>query len=76
MTNIDTKQIMADVKANHAKLESCDRHDFSQPIDRRTKEPIPERVVFCDWRCVRCGGWVDCHAKHWFDIGVRHGGAK
>lgn len=70
---IDSKEIMESIRANSALLESCKRHDFSIPIDRNTKKPIPEKVLFCDWRCSNCGGWVDGQRKVWYNLGLKHG---
>lgn len=67
------EEIWKAVKANCALLDACAKHDFSTPVDRRTKQPIPERVLFCDWRCKNCGGHVDGIAKQWYELGLKHG---
>ena len=65
-------KIFQQVKANLKLLESCPRHNFSVPVDRHTKQPIPDKVTFCDWRCSECGGWVDGLAKRWYEQGMAH----
>lgn len=68
--------IRKEVEANRALLQGCPVHEFTQPIDRRSKQPIPQPVMFCDWRCQRCGGWVDTVAKNWYERGVAHQQAR
>jgi hypothetical protein len=82
VTGISVKvqdEIFEQVKVNHAKLNSCVAHDFSICIVRRTKEtvtnPTPEQRFGAKWRCSRCGGEVDCHAKHWYELGMKHADA-
>lgn len=53
------------VKANSAKLESCQRHDF---VALET-----ERRLGGKYRCSACGGEADSHAVHWYRAGLRHG---
>lgn len=73
---IDMDKIVVEVKANRLLLDGCAGHDFSQPIDRHSKQPIAAQVVFCDWRCTRCGGWVDGIARGWYNKGVAHEQAR
>ena len=81
MVGIDRKtseEVLAEVKANSAKLNSCSRHDFSICLDRRTKEtiadPKPEQRLFARWQCSKCGGRVDGTSKHWYQLGLSHSG--
>ncbi len=63
---IDTKAILAQVQANRAALEGCaGPHDFSESLQ-------PGRLGG-KWRCTRCGGEVDFHARHWYQAGLKHG---
>ena len=73
LSRTDLKSIHEQVKANHAKLEACDAHDFSIPIDRITLKEINERVFGCKWSCKHCGGNVDGQSKYWYLKGVLHG---
>jgi len=66
--------ILVEVKANMALLETCQRHDFSIVIDRRTKQPIenpaPSQRFGAKFKCTRCGGIVDGSARIWYDRGL------
>ena len=72
LSRTDLKSIHEQVKANQAKLDSCTKHSFTIPVDRRTKEPIPERVFGCSWRCEHCGGNVGITEKMWYALGMLH----
>ena len=52
-------QIADEVKANHALLNACQRHEFS-PISTGRR-----------YRCIECGGEIDRHAFYWHQIGRR-----
>lgn len=59
------REILAEVRANQAKLDACPRHDF---------EALPGDNAFglakkC--RCIHCGGIVDRHAWYWHEQGRR-----
>lgn len=66
LTRSTMLEVLAEVKANSAKLDACPRHDF---------EPVPgARVVFGQpdrYRCRQCGGEVDRHAYYWHEQGRR-----
>lgn len=70
-------QIIAEIKANSAKLDACILHDFSICLDRVTKKPIdnpePKQMFGAKWRCKNCGGDVDAMAKRWYNLGLQHG---
>lgn len=68
----DSKQIFERIKANQAKLDSCSKHSFSVPIDRRTMLPLTKPEFGCRWRCENCQGEVDGIARVWFNRGVEH----
>lgn len=70
---IDTKKLLEEVRKNQAKLEACDGHEFSVPLNRLTKERLEAPSLFCDWECVHCGGVVDGPSKRWYDRGLAHG---
>jgi len=53
------------VRKNHQKLDSCQRHDFS--IDMNPEKPVGKK-----YQCTRCGGEVDLSAKHWYEKGLAH----
>lgn len=71
------KQIIEEVKIfmadNGAKLKSCSLpHKFTIPVDRITKADLPERRVFCEWKCELCGAIQDFGHKHWYELGLKH----
>lgn len=59
-------EILAGVKANHARLDACaGPHDFS----------IPERQVGSlvhEWRCTKCHGTVPTVERSWYLAGLAH----
>lgn len=62
------KEILAQVRANMAKLDGCSGpHDF---------QPITEQKFFCRYRCTKCQGEVDSHAKIWYAKGLKHAAPK
>lgn len=63
LTRIDAQGILADIKANNARLQSCPQHRF------------PAGAVFGrKWICMDCGGKMDAgHALAYAD-GVRAAG--
>lgn len=68
---------MAEVKKtileNNQKLASCQLpHEFTIPIDRITKAELPEKQIFCKWKCKLCGAIQDFEAKHWYELGLQH----
>ena len=67
-----TNKIMADIKANTDKLNSCTGHAFTIPFDRLTKKEISVPNLGCRWRCSNCGGEVDATARIWYNKGVEH----
>lgn len=63
---IDSKQIMAEVKANMAKLDGCvGPHDFVRM----------EEKLFSKFRCTKCGGVVPGDSAGWYRKGLLAGGA-
>jgi len=72
MAAVNVDKIMEEVRANHALLDSCAAHDFSIPINRLSKQPIEPGMPthFCDWKCSKCGGWVDHPRKSWYEKGM------
>lgn len=68
MTNLSPTEILSileKVKANHAKLDGCSRHDFEiVPLDQgllsRSKQV---------YRCEHCGGEIDGTKYRWHEIG-------
>lgn len=73
--------IWEQVKANQTKLDGCvSPHDFSICLDRTTKtavdNPTPQQRFGARWRCSKCGGDVDHHAKMWYALGLKHAGEQ
>jgi hypothetical protein len=59
---IDTKKLLAEVRANHEALVHClGVHDFQE---------VTGRKMFGRWRCTKCTGEVDSHAFHWYTAGL------
>jgi hypothetical protein len=53
------------VKANHARLDACRRHDFAR-ID-------PHTPMVGKYRCRECGGEADGSSVFWYQKGLEHG---
>jgi len=72
---VEIDAILAEIKANTARMENCSRHDFSITLDRRTKQPIenptPAQRFGAKFKCTRCGGIVDGLARIWYDKGLK-----
>lgn len=66
---IDSKQIWEEVKENHKKLDSCNKHDFSIDV-------TPAIKFGKKYKCSSCGGVVDGITKLWYEKGVEHGKAS
>jgi hypothetical protein len=64
-----SKEVMDDVweqvKKNQALLKACGGHDFSIVHEQRG-------LLRTKWRCSKCGGVVDLHSKHWYELGLAH----
>lgn len=72
---IDTKALLAEVQANHKRLNACPMHDFAplsalKPGDVTPRPPFSRR-----YRCARCAGEIDGSAFFWYSEGRRHGSA-
>lgn len=65
MAALDAKQLMLEVRANHARLGECARHDF-QAFAAPAASPLAKR-----YRCSRCLGEVDGVAFYWWSIGIK-----
>lgn len=63
------EQLAHEVKANHALLEHCRNHSFTEPLDD------PGSRLRVRWRCANCQGVVDASAKLWYARGRAHGHA-
>ncbi len=62
-----TLKLWEEVKANHAKLDGCPKHDFKLI----NKQPLSARH-----RCTACGGEIDGTAYHWYSLGLKHGASQ
>lgn len=68
----DPRALAAEVKVNLSKLDTCQRHEFEGDpgsVMATLKDGSP---WFRRYRCTRCGGSVDSHAYHWYQLGLRH----
>ena len=61
------ERIMAEVRENIRKLDSCKLLDFS--IDLMPDRPI---AMGMKWQCSKCGGKVDHDRKQWYELGLTH----
>lgn len=55
--------IWAEVKANHARLDACPRHNFVQDKSGQ---------MGSRWTCAACGGWVSASDALWYQRGLEH----
>ncbi|MFY9479159.1 MAG: hypothetical protein WAQ08_16055 [Aquabacterium sp.] len=60
----DMDALWAEVKANHAKLQACRRHDFVRPAGI---VPINAKLT-----CRACDGWASPSDARWYDLGLAH----
>ena len=63
------QQIIEESKENRAKLDSCDKHDFSIPI----KEPKQYGSYIRRYQCSKCGGTLATSEVHWYKQGLLNG---
>lgn len=67
--NIDSKAIMAQVKANIARLDGCaGPHDFHE-------RPEVPRKLFAKRVCSKCGGEISSSDFYWYQKGLAHAAA-
>jgi len=71
VVGIDHKAILTEVRANLAKLDSCQRHEFVGLREGAIR--CKDGFAFRDYRCANCGGKVDSHAERWYRRGIEHG---
>lgn len=65
LTGVTKKEVLSiweQVKANKARLDECNLHNFVQ-IDNR---------LGSKWRCDKCQGEVDASAVLWYQKGLNH----
>jgi hypothetical protein len=76
MSRAEIDTMLAEIKANNMKLDTCPRHDFSIVLDRHTKQPIesatPAQRFGAKFQCARCAGIVDGIARIWYERGLKH----
>lgn len=70
LTVAECQVLAAEVRANHALLDSCRAHNFETPIDP------PGARINSRWRCSVCTGVVDASAKRWYERGRDHGHSR
>ena len=64
LTKTEIKDIWEEVKANHARLSKCPRHEFVPMDDNRV---LPRR-----FKCASCGGTLGAVEAHWYTKGLKH----
>lgn len=64
----DMVSLWEEVKANHAKLQDCQRHDFVWPAGT---VPMNAKVI-----CRACTGWVSPSDARWYELGLAHARVK
>jgi hypothetical protein len=68
LSGIDKTEIgamAAQIKANHAKLDSCSYHEF-EPTGA-----VPASIMRQKYQCKNCGGTIDRSAYIWHERGRR-----
>jgi hypothetical protein len=65
--SIDGQKLLQEVRENHARLDSCPRHDF--------KAEGPENQLGVKYLCLHCQGRIDAVSRHWYLRGLAHGAA-
>lgn len=60
---LDTKKILAEVKARQAAMEACPGHHFPSP---------PDWKVLRGWRCANCDQLFDAHEIAMYKQGLKH----
>lgn len=55
------KALWADTLANHARLDSCPRHDFA-PAEPKSRQRV----------CKNCGGSLNSIEARWYERGIAH----
>lgn len=67
LTKKDMENILAEVKANIARLQGCDiPHDFKPTSGK------PEATIGEKYECTKCKGRVDHVAYSWYVKGIEH----
>ena len=61
------KELWAQVKENHARLESCPYHEFEQS----KKTAMLRSLTHQRYVCIHCGGEIDHQAYMWHERGRR-----
>jgi len=61
----EISSLYEEVKANSARLRSCDAHTF-EPLPGQEQKVMGKRYV-----CTACRGEVDHHAFYWHEVGRR-----
>ena len=61
------KELWAQVKENHARLESCPYHEFKQS----KKTAMLRSLTHQRYVCIHCGGEIDHQAYMWHERGRR-----
>lgn len=67
---IDSKRLLAEVRANLALLNDCGDHTF-EPIVTEA-HPADKPMYGRKYCCKSCGGVVDAVAAHWYERGRSH----
>lgn len=68
LTKEDMKNVLAEVKANIARLQGCKvPHDFKPTSGK------PEATIGEKYECTKCKGRVDHVAYAWYVKGLKHG---
>jgi len=67
LTRDDAQQILAQVKANAARLNACSApHEFVDMLEHN----VPGHR----YRCSKCGGEVAGQCVRWYLLGMKHAG--
>ena len=75
MNRVEAKQLLAEVRANHKRLTECTAHAF-EGEEKTAWYSSSKIAMFKYYVCKNCGGRVDSHAHHWFEVGLKQGKAE
>lgn len=67
ITKEESLQMLKEVRANIAKLNSCKRHVFDE---------APQHSFMHRHTCMNCGGKADRLAVFWYNRGIEHSKAQ
>jgi hypothetical protein len=68
--------LLAQVRANLARLDQCTGHDFAEPVGEPWVTAADGTSLYRKYRCVVCQGELGAVEKDWYEKGREHGRAE